>query len=138
MSRPVSVFMILIVSATLLATAGVAQERSQGISVHMLPKRVAEIGGMAWGFSVDRSPRLKAESHRVVIHTVADILSYIRKQDTGVQENGLWIVVTDPDSYSEEEKALLEDVKQMCRSENIPLFICRALNLPNGWRRFDR
>jgi hypothetical protein len=138
MLRPVYVLRIFIVSMILLATVGVAQERTQGISVHMLPKRVAEIGGMAWGFTVDYSPRLKAESHRVVIQKVSDLLSYIRKQYPGVQENGLWIVTTHPDSYSEEEKTLLENVKQMCRREKIPLFICRASELPNGWSRFDR
>jgi hypothetical protein len=130
--------MVLIVSASLFETAGAAQQRSQGVSVHMLPKRVADIGGMAWGFTVDYSPRLKAESQPVVIQTVADLLAYIRKQDVGVQVNGLWIVVTNPDAYSEEEKTLLENVKFMCRRERIPLFICRGSELPNGWKRFDQ
>ncbi|MGA3135121.1 MAG: hypothetical protein ABSC88_03915 [Terracidiphilus sp.] len=137
MTRITAVLMTLAVSVTLFASVIAAQERSQGISVHMLPKRVADIGGMAWGFTVDNSPRLKAESQRPVIQTVADLLSFIRKQDSAVQENGLWIVTTHPDAYSEAEKTLLENVKTMCRREGIPLFICRASELPNGWSRYN-
>jgi hypothetical protein len=87
---------------------------------------------------VDYSPLLKLEAHQPVFQSAADLLSYFRKQDAAVQENGIWIVVTHPDAYSETEKALVEDVKSMCRREKIPLFICRAMNLPNGWVRFDR
>jgi len=65
------------------------------------------------------------------------MLSFIRKQDSEVQQNGLWIVTTNPDAYSEAEKTLLEHLKSMCRQEGIPLFICRASELPNGWTRFD-
>jgi hypothetical protein len=138
MSRIAAFLMTLVVSVTLFVSASSAQERSQGISVHMLPKRVADIGGMAWGFTVDPSPRLKAASPRPILQTAEDILSFIRKQDTAVQENGLWIVMTNPDAYSETEKTLLENVKSMCRQERIPLFICRASELPNGWARFDQ
>jgi hypothetical protein len=104
----------------------------------MLPKRVADIGGRPWGFTVDYSPRLKAASPQLTIQTAEDMLSFIRKQDTGVQGNGLWIVTTNPDAYSEAEKALMESVKFMCRQEGIPLFICRASELPNGWSRYDQ
>jgi hypothetical protein len=104
----------------------------------MLPKRVADMGGRNWGFTVDYSSRLKPESQNLTIQTVAGVLAYIRKQDAGVRKNGLWIVTTDPDAYSEAEKALLEDVKSACRRARIPLFICRASQLPNGWLRTDR
>jgi hypothetical protein len=137
-ARAVSAFLIVLFVGTLFTAAGVAQERSQGVSIHMLPKRAAELGGMAWGFSVDPSSRLNADSLHVVIQTAAGLLSFVRKQDNEVQENGVWIVTTDPDAYSDEEKTLLENVKQLCRSEKIPLFICRGSDLPNGWSRYDR
>ena len=138
MTRIAAVLMSFVVGATLFATVAAAQERSQGISVHMLPKRVADIGGRPWGFTVDYSPRLKAASPHLVLQTAEDMLSFIHKQATGVQQNGLWIVTTNPDAYSDAEKTLLEDVKSMCRQEGIPLFICRASELPNGWKRFDQ
>jgi hypothetical protein len=41
-------------------------------------------------------------------------------------------------AYSEDEKALLGRVTSMCRREKIPLFICRASQLPNGWTRAEQ
>jgi hypothetical protein len=135
MNRLTAVLAAVIAITSLVTSAATAQDRSQGVSMHMLPKRVADIGRSPWGFTVDNSPRLRPESKRPVLQTVAAVLSYIRKQDVSVQENGLWIVTTDPDAYSEEEKSFLEDVKTMCLREKIPLFICRAAQLPNGWSR---
>ncbi len=111
-----------------------AQERSEGISIHMLPKRVAEMGGMRWGLAVDAAARLKPAAGHPVFQSAADLLG----QDPEVQANGVWIVVTHPDAYSGAEKELLEEVKAMSRRENVPLFICQAAELPNGWRRYDR
>jgi hypothetical protein len=130
---------IILLAFTVAAGLGAAkaQERSQGISVHMLPKGVADISGQPWGFTVDYSPNLKTESSPVTLQTSAEVLSFVHKQDAEVQENGLWIVTTNPDAYSADEKRLLEEVKSMCRREKIPLFICRASQLPDGWSRFD-
>src|SRR5437868_7001896 len=111
MNRHTVVVAVVIAVVSLFTSAASAQDRSQGISVHMLPKRVADIGGNPWGFTVDYSLRLRPESGHPVLQTVAAILSFIRKQDVSVQENGLWIVTTHPDAYSDEEKSLLEDVK---------------------------
>ena len=133
-----SIFKAALIGFALSTTVFFAQERPQGVSVHMLPKRVAAINGKPWGFTVDPSPRLQPESQQPVLQTTADLLSYVRKQNIAVQENGVWIVTTDPDAYSGEEKALLENVKSMCRREKIPLFISRASNLPNGWVRLDK
>ena len=122
---------------TVFAPAIFAQERSQGISIHLLPKRVAAIGGTPWGLAVDASPRLNRAAARPIFQTAAGLISYVRAQDPDVQLNGIWIVTTHPDAYSEEEKGLLEEVKAICRKENIPLFLCRASQLPNGWIRSD-
>jgi hypothetical protein len=47
-------------------------------------------------------------------------------------------VVTDPDAYSDAEKQFLQNVKALCRQEKFPLFISRAIELPNGWKRYDQ
>lgn len=104
----------------------------------MLPKRVADLSGAPWGFSVDRSAYLTGGPRRLTLQSSADLLAFFRQQSADVQANGIWIVTTNPDAYSGEEKSLLEEVKTMCRSERIPLFICRASELPNGWIRFDQ
>jgi len=106
--------------------------------MHMLPKRVADMGGQKWGFSVDFTDHLKSESQQLVLQTPKDFLAFVPRQDSQVQENGVWIVVSHPDAYSDAEKALLEDIKALCQKEKIPLFVCRASELPNGWKRYDQ
>jgi uncharacterized FlgJ-related protein len=138
MTRMAVVLMTLVLGATFITGASAAQDRYRGVSAFQLPIRVAKLDGSPWGIAVDYSPILKPESRQPVFQTAAELVFFFRKQDAAVQENGIWIVVTHPDAYSDKEKALLEDVKSMSRREKIPLFICRAAQLPNGWQRFDR
>jgi len=131
-------FVFVVCLALFAQAAQAAPERTKGISMHMLPKRVADIGGQKWGFSVDRADYLKLESQQLVLQTPTEFLAFVRKQDTHVQENGVWIVVSHPDAYSAPEKTFLEDIKALCQKEKIPLFVCRASDLPNGWKRYDQ
>ena len=110
--------------------------RAKGISMHMLPKRAAELGGDEWGLQVDHASYLKPEASKPVLQTTEEFVSYVHKQDSSVQQNGVWIVTTHPDAYSDEEKALLEGIKALSKKENIILFVCRASELPNGWKRY--
>jgi len=128
-------FVLLLVAA--LVAVAAAPERSKGISLHMLPKRVAELGDLKWGFVVTYADYLKPEKEQPVLQSSSEVLSFVRKQEKGVQANGVWIVVTHPDAYSEPEKALLDEIKNLCRKEEIPLFIARGSQLPNGWQRYD-
>ena len=138
MNQARKLFVFILCLALFVQSAQAAPERTKGISVHMLPKRVADISGQKWGFSVDRADYLKPESQQPVLQTPKEFLAFVRKQDTRVQENGVWIVVSHPDAYSDSEKTLLEDIKALCQKENIPLFVCRASELPNGWKRYDQ
>ena len=137
MTRVLQVLALLAVLSSFCLQPAVPQERSQGISLHMLPKRVAEIGGSPWGFSIDKAPK-GLDGNQKILETAEDVLNYVRQQKLSVQQNGIWIVTTAPEAYSDQEVAVLERVKAMCRKENIPLFICRASLLPNGWTRFDK
>jgi hypothetical protein len=136
MRRVISALVVLILLPSLLLPAA-AQERWKGISIHMLPKRVADLGGDPWGFRVSLVGTRRVVSPPV-IQTAAELLAFFRAQEPSVQENGIWIVVTHPDAYSDSEKALLESVKNMSRNEHVPLFVCRAMYLPDGWIRYDR
>ena len=114
-----------------------APERSKGISIHMLPKQVADLGTKRWGLVVTYAEYLKPEQEQPVLQSQSELLAYVRKQDKSVQANGVWIVTTHPDAYSEPEQKLLKEIKILCRREAIPLFIVRGSQLPNGWRRYD-
>jgi hypothetical protein len=128
----------LVTTLCAFATGVSSPERTKGISMHMLPKRVADLGGGKWGFAVTYTKYLKIEVEPPTLQTTKEFLSFVRKQDRAVQENGVWIVITDPDAYSAAEKALLEDIKVACQKESIPLFVCRGTDLPNGWKRYDK
>jgi hypothetical protein len=128
--------LFLIAAATSPAWAE-ALERAHGISIHMLPRRVADLADRKWGLVVDYAEYLKPEPAQPVLQSQSELLAFIRKQDSSVQANGVWIVTTHPDAYSEQEKRLLEDIKAVCRKERIPLFITRASQLPAGWQRYD-
>lgn len=126
-----------VVAALFNGTAAASPERSKGISMHMLPKRVAEIDGRKWGLVVTYAEYLKPEHAEPVVQSAADFLAFVKKQDQSVQDNGVWIVTTHPDAYSDAEKKMLEDIKGLCHKEKIPLFIVRGSRLPDGWERFD-
>jgi hypothetical protein len=117
--------------------AAMTPERSKGISMHMLPKKVAVLNGQKWGLTVSYAEFLKAEDAQPVLQSAEQFLAFVRKQDQGVQDNGIWIVTTHPDAYSEPEKQVLIDIKVVCRKIKIPLFIVRGSQLPDGWQRYD-
>ncbi len=111
------------------AIAGTAPERSKGISMHFLPKRVAEISGQKWGLVADVSQE--------AMQTPEEFLSFVRRQPPEVQSNGIWVVVSHPDAYGEQEKKFFVNVEDLCRREKIALFVARAADLPQGWKRSD-
>ena len=111
--------------------------RANGISIHMLPKRVADLSGRRWGFTVDKSAQLKGLDEGLTFQDVEGLMAFADKQTKSVQENGIWIVTTHPDAYSLPENQLLEQVKHECHRRGLTLFVARASELPGGWHRFD-
>ena len=105
--------------------------------MHFLPKRVAELSGGRGGLTVDYRPYLKPESAPPVLQSASQVIAFAEKQDEAVRQNGIWIVTTNPDAYSEQEQKFLNDVIEQCKLHSLPLFIARAADLPNGWKRFD-
>ncbi len=125
-------FLLLILSSTAFAEP----KRSMGISLHMLPERVAKLDDRPWGLWVNYAEHLQPEPGQPILQSVSDYLTYVKKQTEGVQENGVWIVTTHPDAYSEKESSLLENIKNISKSNNITLFVCRGSELPDGWQRY--
>lgn len=128
---------VLILLLTALAVAA-TPERSKGISAHMLPKRVADLGGNKWGLTVSPSSYLTPDAASTTLQTASEFLTFVQKQSASAKENGVWIVVTHPAAYSEQEKSFLDEVIKVCVKDQIPLFIVRASQLPNGWKRYDQ
>jgi len=138
MMRIAKITAFLLLFSVVTNVAAVTPDRAKGISIHMLPKQVANLDPqLKWGLVVSYADYLKPEQAQPVLQSATEFLTFVRKQDKTVQENGVWIVTTNPYAYSAPEKKLLEDVKAVCRKERIPLYIVRGSQLPNGWQRYD-
>lgn len=131
--RPATIALLL----TTFAVAATTPERARGISLHMLPKRVAELGNMKWGLTVTPASYLTPDARSTTLQSASEFVAFVEKQSASVKQNGVWIVTTHPAAYSEQEKAFLDDVIKACVKERIPLFIVRGSRLPNGWKRYD-
>jgi hypothetical protein len=106
--------------------------------MHLLPKRVADLSGSKWGLTVSAADYLTPDAGSTTLQTGAEFRSFVRKQSSSVKQNGVWIVTTNPEAYSKSENTFLEQVMSICAADKIPLFICRASNLPDGWKRYAR
>jgi hypothetical protein len=120
-----------------LAVAG-DPDRAKGISMHLLPKGVADLGGQKWGLTITPTSYLTPDARSITLQTVDEFLAFVQKQSPSVKENGVWIVTTHPDAYSDAEKSFLNGVIAACGNNGVLLFVARASELPNGWKRYPQ
>jgi hypothetical protein len=121
-ARDIAVFLCIAAFATCAASE---PDRAKGLSVHMLPDRVAQIDGHSGGFTVGS-------------HTYPDaarLVAYFRTLPAATQENGIWVVTTHPSAYSAAEHEKLRALVTLCQQHKIPVFTCRGSELPGGWKR---
>jgi len=112
--------------------------REKGLSVHMLPKQVSDLdktGKVNWGFIV--GPQESSKDKSWYFQDVKKLVKYFKTLPASVQKNGIWVVTTHPDAYSQTEKDLLENLIQICKKEGISVFHCRGSELPGGWQRLS-
>jgi hypothetical protein len=105
-------------------------DRAKGLSVHMLPDRVAQIDGHSGGFTADAGGTQTYSD-------AAQLLAYFHTLPAATQENGLWVVTTHPSAYSAAEHEKLRALITACQQRKIPVFTCRGSELPAGWKRGD-
>jgi hypothetical protein len=113
----------LVVVAT--CAAADEPERASGLSVHMLPERVAQIDGHSGGFTVASQTYSDA----------TQLVAYFRTLPAATQKNGIWVVTTSPSAYSPGEREKLRSLAAQCQQQKIPVFTCRGSELPGGWKR---
>jgi len=115
-------------------------KRELGLSAHLLPKSVADLdktGEIEWGYMVSQTKNLKAPLERPVFQEPNDLIAYFLEQSSKIQQNGIWVVTTNPNAYSDSEKESVEILKKLCKEKKISLFFCRGSKLPNGWLKAD-
>ncbi len=119
-------------------TSRMEPRRDDGLSVFMFPKRVADLDATRkakWGFVLNEPKDHSRPADRPAFQTAEDLLVYYRSLPGSVRQNGLWVLVTHPDAYSVEENAILYQLKSLCAKQEVPLFVSRASELPDGWKR---
>ncbi len=105
--------------------------REKGLVVHFGPKTV--VAGISGRFMY--SVGLNGEKKSVDLPE--DLVEAFLKQDKIVQENGIWIVITNPAAYSAEENEMVNTLGSLCKQKNIVLFKARGMDLPGGWKRIN-
>lgn len=76
-------------------------QREKGLSVHMLPERVAQLSKKHGGFTV-RDP--SSPTANATYPSATELMTYFKGTPTSVQTNGIWVVYTHPDAYEADEK----------------------------------
>lgn len=112
-----------------------------GLSAHLVPEQLAVarmLGLVKPGFVVSAPGESRAPAQRPAVHSVPELVAAFRQQPAGVQQNGLWLVLTNSKLYSGVEKNHVRELKEACRQAKIPLFMCRDNELPKGWKRYSR
>jgi len=135
--KSMSIFVLILLCFNPIV--GAQPTRENGLSVHVVPKSAPQVlGATKGGFMISQSRAPALPPLRPVLDTPEQLVEYFLRQRQEIQENGLWVVVTNPKAYSEEEIKSTEMLKKLCREKNIPLFFCRAMALPNGWVTADK
>jgi hypothetical protein len=123
---------ILLLTASLLVAA--EPSREAGLSVHLLPERVAKISGEHGGFTVT-DPVTKTRSNTYA--EPKELFASFQHLPETTQKNGIWVVTTHPTSYSEAEQTKLKTLIALCVEKKVPIYTCRGSELPNGWKRAE-
>lgn len=120
------------------ATPAAEPQRAGGLSVHMLPRRVADLSKEKAGFTVSKQGGREPAKGTPTMETAQSLADYFKKLPPEIQQHGIWVVTTHPEAYSDKETKNLEKLKEICTKDAVPLFTCRGSELPGGWKRQAR
>src|SRR3989338_5388212 len=123
------VLMFLVVFSN---TWGGEPERAEGISVYLVPEHVVREAHVDY---VQRFIVKDATGESVLAwdETAEGLMNQIKQQPAELRANGVWLVVTQPASYSTRDNQELENLGLLAETNHIPLFQSQASELPHGW-----
>lgn len=125
LGKNMKTYLVLIPAFALVAYAEPA--RDAGLSLHMLPDRVAKLSGERGGFTITDPI---THTRGMTVAEVKSIFKYIDSFPLKIKDNGVWIVYTHPSSYEDSEKEKLRELIRICVEKKIRIFTCRASKLP--------
>jgi len=109
-------------------------ERAKGISVYFSPESVVSEVNRPYiqRFLVVNFQKGIVEE---VAQTARELLGKIQRYPPAVQENGVWLLLIYPDSYSPEDEKQLAELGRLLKENGFAYYKCRASDLPKGWKR---
>jgi hypothetical protein len=128
-----SIFLIISIMSSLAFAEPV---RDMGISVYLNPEGVVKKANKE---NIQRFLVTDADRKSVVAwdSTATGLIEKIKNQPAGMQENGIWLVYSNPDAYTDLDRSEQNKLKDLAKENGIPFFEARASELPNGWRRIN-
>ena len=115
-------------------------DKKLGVQMHQIPQSAAtslDAVKRKPGFMVTFSDRLKPEREIPFLESVAEVHAFAAKQSEEVIRNGVWIVVPSAADSTDQEKKMIQGIQKAFKGGTIPLFVCEADKLPDGWSRVD-
>jgi hypothetical protein len=138
MKRSIYSIIALFFAGTWLCHAQV--DKHLGIRMHQIPGSAAtplDAVKRKTGFMITFSERLKPEKTEPLLQSAAEVHAFSAKQSEEVTRNGVWIVVPPAADSTDQEKKVILEIRKAFKNGTIPLFVCEADKLPDGWARSD-
>lgn len=112
-------------------------QRQKGISAYLNPEHIVKQVNLE---HIQRFVVKSSDGESVIAYdsTAEGLIKQIKNQSPEIQSNGLWLVITNPDSYSPNDLKELEKLDELTEKSKIPYFVCRGSELPNGWQEKKR
>ena len=110
------------------------QNRERGVSVYLVPENVDK---MVEKKSVRRFIIASSKNPGIegAAQTAEDLVGNLLEAYHEELTYGMWLVLTNPNSYSEKDSQEKANLEALARKHKIPLFVCRGMDLPNGWKQ---
>lgn len=109
------------------------EDRERGVSVYLVPENVTE---KANAEHVQRF--VIAGNERMIdayAQTAEDLIAGLLKTQPSELKYGIWLVLTHPASYSQDDNQEKAALEELARKHGITLYACRGSELPEGWQQ---
>ncbi|GEM_PF-4396065 len=134
---PQAILFILFISFSFLLQVWAdidVQNRERGVSVYLVPenveKKVEKKTIQRFIIASSKNPGIEGSSQ-----TAEALMANLLKSYRGNLKYGIWLVLTNPISYSEKDDQEKANLEALAHKHKIPLYVCRGMNLPNGWKQ---
>jgi hypothetical protein len=115
----------------------ITPQRQKGVSAYLNPEHIVKQVNLK---HIQRFIIKGSDGKSVVAYdsTAEGLIEQIRSQPPEIQNNGLWLVITNPVAYSPNDLKELEKLDELTKKAKIPYFVCRGSELPDGWQEKNK